>query len=60
MGTHDTSDDWLQTIDLADADQVARACRKLGCTEAQLEEAIRMVGSGMAAIEQWIRWQRLI
>jgi len=60
MDADEQSEYGLGTVDLADKDQVARACRKLRCTELQLEAAIRMVGPAMRSIEQWIRWQRLV
>lgn len=60
MDADEPSDYGLGTVDLANKDQVASACRKLGCTELQLEAAIRMVGPAMPSIEQWIRWQRLV
>ena len=47
-------------VDLTDRGQVADWCADLGCTEAQLREAVRMAGPDHMFVQQWIKWFRLI
>lgn len=46
---------FFRTIDLEDRAQVAKICRMYQCTEQELEEAVRMVGTMQFSVEQWIR-----
>jgi len=47
-------------VDLSDHDQIAKWCADLGCTEAQLREAVRIVGPDHMFVQQWIKWFHLI
>jgi hypothetical protein len=60
MAQDSESHDPLRSIDLNDADQVAKWCAELNCTQGQLGEAVWAVGPTHVSVEQWIRWQQLI
>ena len=50
----DSPPTFFRTIDLDDSTQVARLCSIYGCSEQELEEAVRMVGPMQISVEQWI------
>ena len=50
----DSPPTFFRTIDLDDSTQVARLCNIYGCSEQELEEAVRMVGPMQISVEQWI------
>ena len=50
----DSQQTFFRTIDLEDSAQVARLCSVYGCSEEELEEAVRMVGPRQISVEQWI------
>ena len=52
---HDSPQTSFRTIDLENSEQVARLCSVYGCSEQELEEAVRMVGPRQISVEQWIR-----
>ena len=47
-------------VDLSDRGQIASSCTDLGCTEPQLREAVRIVGTDRMFVQQWVKWLRLI
>ena len=54
------SHDPQRIVDLSDSGQVANWCADLGCTEAELREAVHMAGPSHMLVQQWIQWLRLI
>ena len=59
MAHEETLQDSVRVIDLNDSAQIAQWCRDLGCTEIELREAVRMVGTSRMSVQQWIAWLHL-
>ena len=47
---HDTT-----IVEIADGNQVRYWCQSLGCTEAQLRESVKAVGSSPVAVREFLR-----
>lgn len=42
-------------IDIHDSAEVRNWCRSLGCTEQQLKDAVRVVGTSGAAVRRYLK-----